>query len=178
MKLIIGLGNYGKEFDMTPHNAGFMLVDKLAKLHKATSWEYDKYYNCDVCYIAENNAKKVMLAKPRTYMNLSGGAVAKIIAKNSTDLIDMTLCFDDLDLALGQYKINSEKQPREHKGVESVRSVIGKTGYNNIRIGVETRTSLQRARIPGDVYVIKKISDEDYNVLVDTITEIAKQIDL
>ena len=95
MKLIVGLGNPGKKYDNTRHNIGFVIVDEIAKSLNILS--YKEKFNS---YVADTivNGEKVILAKPLTYMNLSGEAVRKIIDFYNIDIKDILIIHDDLDL--------------------------------------------------------------------------------
>ncbi len=173
MKLIVGLGNYGPEYEQTPHNAGFMFVDEIALLLGGTEWKYDKYANSDTSYIVHNE-KKIMLVKPRTFMNLSGKAVGSIMNKKDIELRDLILAYDDLDIALGESKVCVGKQPPDHKGVASVVANIGRAEYLNVRIGVESR--IDRSKIPGEMFVVRKMSEENYQILQETVNTLAKRV--
>lgn len=164
MKLIFGLGNYGAEFEKTPHNAGFMLIDTLLTVCKksekivVSDLKYDKYLDCEVSYVKYDN-EEIMLAKPKTYMNLTGTAFQKILLKNSFNPEDILVVYDDLDILLGNYKISRDKQPKDHNGVDSVRKYSKNMPFYNLRIGIETRNN--HDVMPGDVYVVKRLSEED-----------------
>lgn len=134
MKLIVGLGNPGIEYQFTPHNAGFLAIDRIA----------------EVCGVAVANRRsraltsttrlageEVMLAKPETFMNLSGVAVAGLMKElgmeNTSGLI---VLYDDLALPLGSLRIRERGSAGGHNGVKSISSVLGTEEWLRIRIGV------------------------------------------
>ena len=135
MKLIVGLGNPGIEYQFTPHNAGFLAIDRLA----------------EVCGVSVSNRRgkaltakarvagqDVLLAKPETFMNLSGMSVAALLQdleleKPAEDLI---VIYDELDIPLGQFKIKERGSANRHNGIISILSALGTEEWTRIKLGV------------------------------------------
>lgn len=132
--LIAGLGNPGKEYAYTRHNAGFMLADRLAN-HWGWSWRTEKKFFAE---IAEGTVagKSVMLCKPRTFMNNSGEAVGALASFQRIEPADVLVVVDDADLPLGTLRMRPEGSPGGHHGLESVEAHLGSRVYPRIRLGV------------------------------------------
>lgn len=150
MKLIVGLGNPGKRYARTRHNAGFILLDKLAeKVQK--DWQKSGKFNSEVI-----QTKSLILAKPTTYMNESGKAVSSLASYYKVSPSDIYVAHDDLDLRIGAYKIQKGVGPKEHKGIESINKALGTADYWRIRMGVDNRS--KENRIDGETYVLQKFT--------------------
>ncbi len=154
MKLIIGLGNPGKKYAKTRHNAGYILVDKL---HSMVSSMTD-----------------IVLLKPGTSMNKSGQAVKKLVDSHKTAMGDLYIIHDDLDIKLGEYKIQKGKGPKDHKGVNSIEDSLGETDFWRIRIGVENRES--EKRISGEEYVLQEFDGEELEIIGKVADEVIKDL--
>lgn len=135
MKLIVGLGNPGRDYKDTRHNTGFMFVDKVAeKLNLA--FKLDKAKKCEIV-MTEIGNEKVILMKPQTYMNLSGEAV--VIVKNFYKINneDILVIYDDLDLATGKIRIRPNGSSGGHKGIQSIMTLLGTQDIKRVRIGID-----------------------------------------
>ena len=133
MRLIVGLGNPGPQYENTRHNAGFMLVDKLAG-EFGISVIKNKF---DVRYgrgAIEDH--KVMLAKPMAYMNRSGWPVQKLAAYFKINSKDLMVVHDDIDLAFGRLKIKEKGGHGGHKGLQSIMNAFGEDEFVRLRIGI------------------------------------------
>jgi peptidyl-tRNA hydrolase, PTH1 family len=134
VKLIVGLGNPGIEYQFTPHNIGFLALDRLAERHNARIGNRQ-------CKAATGKATisghEVLLAKPETYMNLSGLSVRELVhehqVKPESDLI---VIYDELDLPLGTIRIRQRGSSAGHNGVESILSALGTQEFLRIRLGI------------------------------------------
>src|SRR5215470_10657829 len=122
MFLVVGLGNPGEEYADTPHNAGFMVVDRLAEMHGIRVNRKDSKALVGVGEIA---GKPVMLAKPQTYMNLSGTSVQPLMEKHAIGMEDLILVWDELDLLWGEMRIKPRGSAAGHHGPESVIGSLG-----------------------------------------------------
>ena len=133
MYLIIGLGNPGKEHENTPHNAGFMVVDELARIHGFSPFTLSKKHSS---LISEGvlSQVKVVLAKPQTFMNNSGKAVQSLLSKTKSDLV---VIHDDIDILLGKIKVSKSSGSAGHKGVDSIIQSLGTKDFTRIRIGIQ-----------------------------------------
>jgi PTH1 family peptidyl-tRNA hydrolase len=132
--LIVGLGNPGLEYLWTPHNAGFMAIDRIAEQEGVVVQNRRCRANTATCRIA---GRRVVLAKPETYMNLSGAAVAALVREFEADPArDLLVIYDELDLALGTIKIRERGSPAGHNGARSVTGALGSEEWLRLRIGV------------------------------------------
>ena len=133
MKLIVGLGNPGPEYAFTPHNAGFLAVDRIAAI-------------CDV-QIANRRAKAltvrtklaghdVLLAKPQTFMNESGLSVAALLQELELGVEDLIVLYDELVIPLGTLRIRERGSAAGHNGVKSISGMLGTEEWTRIRIGI------------------------------------------
>lgn len=172
MKLIIGLGNPGKEYENTRHNAGFMFLDALREkfLYQnpfiATEWRMENTFQSEIAFIKSGSKIIAILQKPQTFMNNSGIAVEKIMKKFDISTADITLVHDELDLRLGEFKIQYGKAPLGHNGVLSVETALKSKEFRRIRIGIDNR---ENKNIPGMDYVLGKLSKEESTLMNETI---------
>ncbi len=133
MKLIVGLGNIGDEYSKTNHNAGFMVVDKLAE---KCGFVFKKR-GCDADYAEYNSGKdKFIIAKPRTYMNESGKAVKSLMKKFDINLDDVMIVSDDIDTMPGHIRVRKSGSAGTHNGLKSVIAETGSTEFKRLRIGI------------------------------------------
>lgn len=130
---VVGLGNPGRKYQNTRHNAGFLLVKKVAQEWGVRTKK--KRYLSKVA-VVEKGGEKVMLALPQTYMNQSGFAVKQIIQEGGVPPHKVVVVYDDLDLSLGIIRIRSEGSAGSHKGMRSVIQETGTTQFPRIRIGI------------------------------------------
>ncbi|WKZ23889.1 MAG: aminoacyl-tRNA hydrolase [Candidatus Dojkabacteria bacterium] len=175
MKLLVGLGNPGKEFENTPHNAGFLAIDVIAQTirkrgYAVEEWKYASREGAEIAEVYSTQGERfAVLVKPQTYMNLSGSAVQKIMRKYGVkDQRNVLIIYDELDIELGKYKYSPLKNSRTHKGIASVLASVG-TQVQSLRIGVDNRGPVRK--IPGETYVLKKYSVKEQEVLHATIAE-------
>ena len=133
MKLIVGLGNPGKEYSGSRHNLGFRCVNHLAKAHGIGIDKRQCQAQLGVGRIA---GVQVVLGKPRTYMNLSGKSVHMMMDRFKTKREDIVVIHDDLDLPLGRIRFYANGGPGGHKGVESIIAALGSRDFIRIRFGV------------------------------------------
>lgn len=135
-KLIIGLGNPNSAYEKTRHNTGFMLIDLIQKkLADFSNWKEDKK-NQSIISTANVNGNKIILAKPQTFMNKSGQAVQKLVSYYNVDLGDLLVIHDDIDILLGEYKLQREKSSAGHKGVEDIIEKLKSNDFWRLRIGI------------------------------------------
>lgn len=167
MFIVTGLGNPGKQFENTPHNAGYMFVDQLMEfLMQERSLEVGDWSNekrmflSSICRIKKDGELIGILQKPLTYMNTSGNAVKQLLNKFPCD--GYVLVHDDLDMPLGRYKIQFGKSPKSHKGVLSVESALKDKAFLRVRVGVDNRKS---RIISGDEYVLMPYTDKELALL-------------
>jgi PTH1 family peptidyl-tRNA hydrolase len=133
MFLVVGLGNPGEEYAATPHNAGFMVVDRLAEMHAIRVNRKDSKALTGVGEIA---GKPVMLAKPQTFMNLSGTSITPLMEKHGFTTADLIVVWDELNLPFGGLKILKSGSAGGHNGAESVIGSLGTREFTRLRLGV------------------------------------------
>ncbi len=170
MKLIVGLGNPGSQYAKTRHNIGFMVVDELASTHQAI-WKLDKKMQAEIAEFTPDN-EKVILAKPQTFMNLSGEPIQKIMQFYKLQPSDVWVVFDDVDVPFGKLKVRQEGSAGGHKGVKSAIANIGQD-FIRVRIGI----SLNDRNIePSEVYVLKAFNGVEQADLPELISAASQYI--
>lgn len=144
MKLIIGLGNPGKEYEHTHHNVGFATIDLLAEKWNIplNQQKFNALYG-----MAHRPEGKVMLLKPLTYMNLSGEAVRPMMDYFDVDVEDIVVIYDDLDLEKGKLRLRQKGSAGGHNGIKSLIQHIGTQNFNRIRIGKSSTSRNESARL-------------------------------
>ncbi len=134
MKLVVGLGNPGKEYINTRHNVGFDIVDVFAEKYNCSFKKEDKF-NADIFDININGIK-IIVAKPLTYMNLSGEAVGKIASFYNIDSNDILVIHDDMDMVLGKIRVVYDSSSGGHNGIKSITNSLGTSEYTRLKIGI------------------------------------------
>lgn len=132
MWLVVGLGNPGRRYARTRHNAGFLVLDAFAAITRLEFRERTDYLICN----GSLGGEKIFLMKPLTFMNRSGGAVRKVAEKFGIPPERIVVVHDDLDLATGRLKIRKKGSSGGHKGVESVIQSIGANNFIRLKIGI------------------------------------------
>ncbi|MDD4320972.1 MAG: aminoacyl-tRNA hydrolase [Acidaminococcaceae bacterium] len=132
MKLVVGLGNIGKEYVGTRHNIGFMVVEEVAHRWGESTWKKAD----NALYIEHRSPEKVFVIKPTTYMNLSGIAVADFVNFYHIDPSDILVIQDDLDLPCGQIRVRRKGSPGGHNGLKSIQEHLGTQEYPRIKVGI------------------------------------------
>ncbi|MDE6586014.1 MAG: aminoacyl-tRNA hydrolase [Clostridia bacterium] len=159
MYVIVGLGNPEEKYLKTFHNMGYIAVgDVAAKLGVKF-----KKKECE-SYVAEANVKgkKVILARPVTYMNASGRAVKQLLAKYKTDASKLIVLYDDYDIPKGSVRIRPSGSAGTHNGMRSVIAEIGTQNFTRIRIGIRD----SEVNIPIINYVLSEVKKEDYELFI------------
>ncbi|HEX4274879.1 MAG TPA: aminoacyl-tRNA hydrolase [Bryobacteraceae bacterium] len=133
MFLVAGLGNPGEEYAATPHNMGFLVVDRLAARYgiRLTRKECQALVGQGTI-----RSKTVLLVKPQTYMNLSGVAIKPLMEKNEIPLADFVLVYDDLDLPWSSLRVRPHGSPGGHNGIKDVVAKLGTQEFPRVRLGV------------------------------------------
>lgn len=132
-RLVVGLGNPGAEYELTPHNLGFLVIDRLAERYGIRVRRRES-----MALVGSGGIEgvPVLLAKPMTYMNLSGSSVKPLIDKYSVAAGDLVLVYDDLDLPWTAVRIRVRGSSGGHHGVESVSRAIGTIDFPRVRLGI------------------------------------------
>lgn len=153
MKLIVGLGNPGKEYEKTRHNIGFMMLDYYAKLNNI---EINKNRNNGLYEELRVNGEKVILLKPKSYMNLSGTVVRPFMDYYKIDKEDILVIHDDLDLPFGRLKVKKDSSAGGHNGIKDIISNIGTQDFLRVKFGI----SNDKTKDTKD-YVLGKFSSQE-----------------
>jgi PTH1 family peptidyl-tRNA hydrolase len=132
MRLIVGLGNPGPEYQWTPHNLGFLAVDEFANRNNIHVERPEAQALVGIGRVA---GEEVILAKPQTYMNLSGNSVGRLMDKYELEPRDLLVMFDERDLPWGMIRIGERGSPGTHNGAKSVTSAIGTQEFARLRLG-------------------------------------------
>jgi peptidyl-tRNA hydrolase, PTH1 family len=171
MHLIVGLGNPGADYAKTRHNAGFLLVEKLAERWKS-SWTNERKFVCRLAK-AERHGKKVLLAEPQTFMNLSGETVGALVKYYQLPLEKVLVAVDDADLPFGEIRLRPGGGSGGHHGLESVAQHLGAKEYARLRIGIGRQDEARQ--IAG--HVLGKFSAEENAVLEKVLDRAAGQME-
>jgi PTH1 family peptidyl-tRNA hydrolase len=162
MKLLVGLGNPGREYAQTRHNVGFITIDELAHRHNIP---LDKEKFKGVFGTGVINGEKVILLKPLTYMNLSGESVRPIMDYYNIDIEDLVVIYDDLDLPIGKIRLRAKGSAGGQNGMKSIIQHIGTQEFKRIRIGIDRPSTGMKV----SDYVLGKFSAEDVPSVVNSI---------
>jgi PTH1 family peptidyl-tRNA hydrolase len=176
MKLIVGLGNPGRIYAHNRHNAGFRCLNYFARLH---SIRFDHRQCRAKAGIGEVRGEKLLLAKPRTFVNLSGNSVACLVRKHDIALGDLLIIYDDLDLPLGKIRLRQSGGSGGHKGMNSVISALGSEDFPRIRMGIG-RPQAEEQSISEDAivnYVLNDFSPQEEAIIKPVIAKVAEAID-
>ncbi len=153
MKIVIGLGNPGKEYSETRHNIGFRIVDWMNKNYGG-DFKLDKKSNSEVSEV-KINGTKVLLVKPQTFMNNSGQAVNRLVKNLKFKIENLVVIHDDLDIPFGKTKLSFDRSSAGHKGVESVIRLLKSHKFYRLRFGT---FSNQLAKIRKEKNAKKRVS--------------------
>ncbi len=177
MKLIVGLGNPGKEYEKTRHNAGFLALDELIgqiqdlRFKIQDGFKYEDKFDAEMMG-GEIKGEKVIFVKPQTFMNNSGEAVKKIADFYKISPSDIIIIHDDLDIPFGEVKVKTGGSSAGHNGVQSVIDHLGTEAFRRVKIGIGRPTE----GISADKYVLQPFSGEEQAELVAILGEASKQI--
>lgn len=136
MRIIVGLGNPGPEYEQTRHNAGFMFLDYFAEAQSLRFMETIGNFSFARGIL---HGAPYLLIKPHTFMNNSGYVVSRVLLKNQVDPKDMMLIYDDLNLEIGKIKLKAKGSDGGHNGIASVIQAIKTEDFPRIRIGIGSR---------------------------------------
>ncbi|MDZ5474328.1 aminoacyl-tRNA hydrolase [Bacillus sp. 31A1R] len=167
MKLIVGLGNPGKQYDQTRHNIGFEVIDKLSD---RLNIPLDQSKFKGVYGVGYVNGERVFLLKPLTYMNLSGESIRAVMDYFDIDVEDLVVIYDDLDLPVGKIRLRQKGSAGGHNGIKSTIAHVGTQNFNRIRIGIDRPTNGMKV----SDYVLGRFTKEEQDVLEGVITTCAK----
>ena len=171
MHLIVGLGNPGADYAKTRHNAGFLLVEKLAAQWKA-GWNNERKFAARMAK-ANHRGKKVLLCEPQTFMNLSGESVAAVMQFYQLPSENILVVVDDADLPLGEIRLRPGGGSGGHHGLESVAQHLGSKEYARLRIGIGRKNEARQ--ITG--HVLGKFSADESALLEKVLERAAMQLE-
>lgn len=157
MKLIVGLGNPGKEYENTRHNIGFQTIDRFAQ-KLGVSITKSKFNGLYIETLIDG--EKVILLKPQSYINLSGEVIRKFVDFYKISVDDILIIHDDLDLAVGTYKIKQKGSSGGHNGLKNIELHLGTQEYKRIKIGISNNKTMDTKD-----YVLGRLSKEEQNKL-------------
>ena len=180
--LVVGLGNPGSEYVWTPHNAGFLAIDRIAQQQSVTVQNRRSKALTGTTRIA---GREVLLAKPETFMNLSGLSVAALLKEFQIAPEDrgsnLVVLYDELDLPLGTIKIKERGSPAGHNGARSISGSLGSNDWLRIRIGVGSNLPAEAIaagakRKGGQVYLLSPMRKAELAVLDEVLDRVATAV--
>lgn len=162
MLLIVGLGNPGIKYKNTYHNVGFMAVDALAKKHKLKINKSE----CDSLTCKGNfKGADFVIAKPQTYMNLSGEAVKKLVrAYDVNEQNELVVCYDDVDLPVGKLRVREEGSAGTHNGMRNIVKELNTQSFSRVRVGTKTE-ELAKGEVQLLDFVLSKVDFDTKQLL-------------
>ncbi len=166
MKLIVGLGNPGKKYDRTRHNAGFIILDEIVGSLKL------KFKETKTVESIQAGSEDFVLAKPTTFMNNSGRAVARLLKQHDLSPEDMVVIYDDVDLDFGKLRYRDAGSSGGHKGMQSIIDTLGTPEIARIKVGVGRHDTL-----PTDAFVLSAFNPTELKFIKELAPEILKLIE-
>jgi PTH1 family peptidyl-tRNA hydrolase len=176
VKLIVGLGNPGKRYVNNRHNVGFRCLDHYARRQGIT---FSNRRAKSRIGTGEVEGAKVVLAKPRTFMNLSGDAVAALVRHHRLDRHDLVVIYDDLDIPLGKIRIRERGSSGGHKGMKSIISKLGSQDFPRIRVGIaslDNGTETQSREIDAIECVLSDFTAKEKPIIKKVYSEVADAV--
>lgn len=157
--IIVGLGNPGAQYARNRHNAGKIVVEEMARTYDQSPWREDpkRLMSYKKIHVQEGSYVFVL---PNSYMNVSGRVVASALTYFDTDVRDLYIVHDDLDLTLGAWKLEFARGPKQHNGIISIEESLKTDQFYRMRIGVDQRDPLNR--IDGETYVLQDFANDEY----------------
>ena len=171
MKLIVGLGNKGNEYNNTRHNVGFMVVDNYINKNNLTlKSKLDGLYAETII-----NSEKVIFLKPQNYINLSGDVISKYIKYFKIDIKDILVIHDDMDLEIGTFKIRYKGGSAGHNGLKNIEANLKTNEYKRIKIGISKNNIDKVDYVLGkfsstELSKLNKVIDITYNIIEDFVS--------
>ena len=169
MKLVVGLGNPGKEYEKTRHNMGFMAIDKYAT-SKGLFFDKEKFGGIYTYFLYNN--EKIMLLKPQKYINLSGDVIKKYMDYFKIDIDNLLVISDDLDMNMGKIKIKYKGSSGGHNGLKNIEANLNTRNYKRIKIGISNNKQIDTKE-----YVLGKLDQESNQIIQNTIEKFPQILD-
>jgi len=176
LKLIVGLGNPGRSYARNRHNIGFRCLNHFAR---AQGIRFDRKQGGARIGLGEVSGSTVILAKPQTSMNLSGGPVSRLVRKFDIGLDDLLVIHDDLDLPLGKIRIRPVGSSGGHKGVDSIISSLGSQDFPRLRVGIGRPIVLENSVVANEAvidYVLSDFTSEEEQFVTEVIIKVSAAI--
>jgi len=171
MHLIVGLGNPGAEYAQTRHNAGFLLVEKLAAQWKA-DWTNERKFKARMAK-SDRQGKRVLLCEPQTFMNLSGETVGEVTGFYQLPLPQLIVAVDDADLPFGEIRLRPGGSSGGHHGLESIEQHLGSREFARLRIGIGRKDGARQITN----YVLGKFEPAEQELLAKILERAANQVE-
>jgi len=169
--LIVGLGNPGAEYAKTRHNAGFMLVELLARRFRA-DWNNERKFQSRIAK-TDRDGNRMVLCEPQTFMNLSGEAVGAVVSFYQFALMRLIVAVDDADLPLGEIRLRPGGSSGGHHGLESIEAHLGTREYARLRIGIGRKDATRQ--ITG--HVLGQLNAAEMTVMEKVLVRAAEQVE-
>lgn len=170
MRLIVGLGNPGRQYRFTRHNIGFQCVDLLSSKWAIPANERRKHAVLGIGHYA---GQEVVLAKPRTFMNNSGDGVSYLLARFQAQIDDLVVIYDDMELPLGRLRIRPSGSDGGHKGVKSIISALRTESFPRIRLGI----GLPPEGLDPVDYVLGRFSEAEATVIAKAVETVVAAVE-
>jgi peptidyl-tRNA hydrolase, PTH1 family len=171
MRLIVGLGNPDPEYQWTPHNLGFMTVDELAN---RASIRVERPEAKALVGRGKLAGEEILLAKPQTYMNLSGISVRELLAKYELDVTDLLVMWDEVQLPLGTIRIHPDGSAGSHNGAKSVINAVGTQEFARLRLGCGPEHQLSSRR----EHVLRPMKKAELEIAAEMIDEAGNAVEM
>jgi peptidyl-tRNA hydrolase, PTH1 family len=171
MRLIVGLGNPGPEYQWTPHNLGFLAVDEIAN---RSDIRVERPEAQALVGLGKVAGKEVILAKPQTYMNLSGSSVERLMETYEVEPDELLVLFDERDLPWGMIRIGERGSPGTHNGAKSVTSVVGTQEFARLRLGCGPDHPVSDLA----AYVLRPMKKSDLEVAAEMVATAGDAVEL
>ena len=169
MKLIVGLGNPGKEYENTRHNIGFMAIDNYVKLHNLGGFK-EKFNGMYLKY--QLGDEQVILLKPLSFMNLSGDVVRRYVDYFKIDINDILVIHDDLDMPVGKIKIKVGGSSGGHNGIKDISTKLGTEDFKRLKVGIANNKMMDTKD-----YVLGRFGKEEKDLIDKAIKETGPILD-
>jgi len=167
------LGNPGKKYEKTPHNVGFRVVDEFVRKNNFPAFKLSKKFKALISEGVFNN-KKIILAKPQNFINLSGKAVRKIVLNYKLKATNVFVVHDDIDLPLVKIRISKGRGSAGHKGVQSIINELGTKNFVRFRVGIQPK--LGKPKNPEN-FVLQPFNKEENKILKEVVKKTAEAVE-
>jgi PTH1 family peptidyl-tRNA hydrolase len=173
MKLIVGLGNPGRAYANNRHNIGFICINHFARTHGIRFDRKQGRARIGMGKVAEN---EVVLAKPQTYVNLSGKPVSQLVKRFNISPDNLVVIHDDLDLPLGKIRLSYGSSSGGHKGIDSIINYLGSQDFIRLRVGIDRPDKAEASEDEIITYVLSDFTAEQKQAIVQVIPKVSEAI--